>query len=93
MGDANEYLFSDMVTLEDVNFISDVRPAKCQAKFRYRQKDVPVEIVYDSVISVKYNHVKAVTPGQLCVLYLDDECIGSGIIKDVYKDNKKIWYL
>lgn len=93
MGDANEYLFSDMVTLEDVNFISDVRPTKCQAKFRYRQKDVPVEIVYNNVISVKYNHVKAVTPGQLCVLYLDDECIGSGIIKDVYKDNKKIWYL
>ena len=49
--------------------------------------------MYDNVISVKYNHIKAVTPGQLCVLYLDDECIGSGIIKDVYKDNKKIWYL
>lgn len=93
MGENNDYLLSDMVSLEDVNFISDLRPTECQAKFRYRQKDVNVEVMYNETIFVKYNSVKAVTPGQLCVLYLGDECIGSGIIKDVYKNNEKIWYL
>lgn len=93
MGENNDYLLSDMVSLEDINFISDLRPTECQAKFRYRQKDVNVEVIYNETIFVKYNNVKAVTPGQLCVLYLGDECIGSGIIKDVYKNNEKIWYL
>lgn len=93
LGENNEYLYSDSVILEQINFISDKRPTNCTAKFRYRQKDVTVFVQYDENIKVKYNHVKAVTPGQLCVLYLDDECIGSGIIKEVYKDNKKLWYL
>ncbi len=93
LGENNPYLYSDSVILESVNFISSKRPTKCTAKFRYRQKDVDVEIEYNNEIKVKYNNVKSVTPGQLCVLYLGEECIGSGIIKEVYKDNKKLWYL
>ena len=34
---------------------------------------------------VKYDNVKSVTPGQACVLYLNDECLGGGIIKEVRK--------
>ena len=93
LGENNPYLYSDSVILESINFISNQRPTKCTAKFRYRQKDVDVEIEYNDKIKVKYNNVKSVTPGQLCVLYLDDECIGSGIIKEVYKNNEKLWYL
>lgn len=93
LGDKNPYLYSDKVLLENVNFISDLRPKKCTAKFRYRQKDVDVTIEYGNEIYVHYNNVKAVTPGQFCVLYLDDECIGSGIIKEIYKENEKLWYL
>ena len=37
--------------------------------------------------------VKSVTPGQACVFYKDDECFGGGIIKEVRKNNKKLWYL
>ena len=69
---------------------------KCTAKFRYRQKDVPVELEYldNNQILVKYPEgVKRVTPGQACVLYNEEECLGGGTIKDVLKNNKKIWYL
>ena len=95
LGDDTKYLQSTEALIEDVNFISDERPTKAAAKFRYRQKDIPVNIEYleDGNIIVKYDNVKSVTPGQACVIYLDDECLGGGIIKEVRKDGKKLWYL
>ena len=95
IGDENEKLKSDMAIIDNINWLSDSKPNKCMAKFRYRQNDNPVELIYhDDYIVVKYpQRIKAVTPGQACVLYLDDECIGSGIIKEVYKNNEKLWYL
>ena len=91
----NDYLKSDSCLVSDMNFISDLRPSKATAKFRYRQKDIPVEIEYiDSThIIVHYDNVKAVTPGQACVLYQDDICLGGGIIEEVRKENEKLWYL
>ena len=61
----------------------------------YRQKDIDVKIEYldNGEIIVRYNDVKAVTPGQACVLYSGDICLGGGIIKEVRKDNQKLWYL
>ena len=85
-----------LVMLEDMNFISDLKPSKCSAKFRYRQQDIPVniEIIDEKHIKVKYpSRVRAVTPGQACVLYLGEECLGGGIIKEVRKNNEKLWYL
>ena len=90
-----EYLYSDSCLVESINFNCEERPLKCTAKFRYRQKDIDVNLEYldDGNIIVRYDHVKAVTPGQACVFYLDDKCIGGGIIKEVRKDDKKLWYL
>ncbi len=95
LGEDNEYLLSDSCVVEQINFNCDERPTKCTAKFRYRQKDNDVELEYldDGNILVKYNNVKAVTPGQACVFYVEDKCIGGGIIKEVRKNNKKLWYL
>ena len=95
LGENNKYLFSNSCLIEAVNFISDKRPTKCMAKFRYRQKDTQVSLTYldNGEILVAYSPVKAVTPGQACVLYLDDECLGSGIIKEIYQDGIKPWYL
>ena len=95
LGDDTKYLLTDEAIIEDVNFISEKRPKKCTAKFRYRQSDIDVTIEYldDGNLSVKYDNVKSVTPGQACVLYLGEECLGGGIIKEVRKDGKKLWYL
>ena len=91
-----EYLYSDECILENVNFISDERPTKCTIKFRYRSEDVPAELVYliDNNVLVKYRgRAKSVTPGQAGVIYLGDECLGCGFIKEVYKNGEKLWYL
>ena len=92
----SEYLISDSCIIDTVNINCDERPVKCSAKFRYRQPDNDVELEYleDGNILVKYPQgVKSVTPGQACVLYDKDKCIGGGIIKEVRKNNQKIWYL
>ncbi len=93
--DYTKYLQTDEALIEEVNFISDKRPVNATAKFRYRQEEIPVSISYldDSNIIVKYDNVKSVTPGQACVLYLDEECLGGGIIKEVRKNGQKLWYL
>ena len=91
-----EYLYSDACLIDKVNFISDSHPTFCTAKFRYRGEDHPVELEYleNDKILVKYSgRAKSVTPGQACVLYLGEECLGCGFIKEVYKNNDKLWYL
>ncbi len=95
LGDDNDYLLSDSCIIDTVNFNCDLRPTKCTAKFRYRQIDHAVELEYldNGEILVKYDNVKSVTPGQACVFYKDDLCIGGGMIKEVRKDNQKLWYL
>ena len=94
-GENNKFLESNSCLLENVNFNSDLKPINCTAKFRYRQKDYPVTLEYlsNDEVLVRYDSVNSVTPGQACVFYLDDICLGGGIIKEVRKDNKKIWYL
>ena len=95
-GDDNEYLMSDECLISNINFISATHPTFALAKFRYRGEDHPVELEYidDDHIKVKYKGMaKSVTPGQACVLYLGEECIGSGIIDEVYKNGEKLWYL
>lgn len=92
----NEYLISDSCIIDQVNFNTDKRPTKCTAKFRYRQpdNDVTLEYLNDGTIKVHYPQgVKSVTPGQACVLYLGEQCLGGGIIKEVQKNGKKLWYL
>lgn len=95
LGEDNEYLFSDSCIIDTVNFNTDERPDKCTAKFRYRAPDYPVELEYldNGEILVKYDRVKSVTPGQACVFYQGDKCLGGGIIKTVCKDDKKLWYI
>ena len=94
-GENNKYLYSDSALLENINFNCDERPIECTAKFRYRAPDVKVKLEYldNGEILVRYDNIKAVTPGQACVFYLDEYCLGGGIVKEVRKDDKKLWYL
>ncbi len=96
IGESNDYLISDSCIIEDVNYLGDKKITECNAKFRYRQKDNPVSLEWldNGEILVKYPQgVKSVTPGQACVLYDGEECLGGGIIKTVMKNNEKLWYL
>ena len=82
--------------IENTNFISETKPTFCTAKFRYRGQDHPVEIEYldNNEALIKYTGLaKSVTPGQACVLYLGEECLGSGIIKEIYINQDKVWYI
>jgi len=95
LGSNNDYLISDSCIIDNVNFNITERPSKCSAKFRYRSQEYPVTLEYldDKKILVKYDKIKSITPGQACVLYSSDKCIGGGTIKTICKDNKKIWYI
>lgn len=96
LGDNNNHLISDSCIVSSVNWLSNKNIDKCTSKFRYRQEENEVELEWlnDTEVLVKYPQgVKSVTPGQACVFYNGDECLGGGIIKEVRKDNKKLWYL
>jgi len=95
VGSDTNYLISDSCILDSVNLFNNVIDSNnLTAKFRYRQQEVPVKVEYkDDKLLVKYGNVKSVTPGQICAIYNGDECIGGGVIKEVMKDGKKLWYL
>ena len=95
LGDETDYLLSDSCIIDTVNFNTEMRPNHCTAKFRYRAQDYPVILEYldNGEILVSYDPIKSVTPGQACVFYDNDRCIGGGIIKTVCKAGKKIWYI
>lgn len=86
-GDENKYLFSNSALIKDFNFMTDERVEECSCKFRYRQQDIPCHVKYldDNSLLVSYDNAKAVTPGQFCVLYDGEVCLGGGIIDEVYK--------
>lgn len=91
----SKYLYSDACTLDNINLLEEL-PEKLTAKFRYRGEEIPIEVlsVTKEEIKIKYPTLaKSVTPGQACVFYFNDECLGCGFIKDVYKNGEKLWYL
>lgn len=94
-GDDNKYLVSNEAIIEDINYISDIKPKEAECKFRYRSEYVNIKIEYleTGELLLKYDSAKAVTPGQACAIYYNDEMIIGGIIKEVRKNGEKLWYL
>ena len=92
----SKYLYSNSCIISDVNYLTDLRPEKCTCKFRYRGEDIKCILTYldDNKILVTYpDKAKSVTPGQACVMYDGDICLGCGFIDEVFNDNEKLWYL
>lgn len=59
-------------------------PLHCTVKTRYRQADIPCTVtpLGEDRIEVRFDEpVAAVTPGQSAVFYLDEICLGGGIIE------------
>ncbi len=91
----SDYLYSDACILDRINLLGEL-PKNLTAKFRYRGEEIPVQVekITDFEIYLKYPTLaKSVTPGQACVFYDGEECLGCGFIKDVYKNGEKLWYL
>lgn len=94
----HEYVYADEALVSNVNWIPSERfvgTYRCTAKFRYRQPDIPVELTWidDETLNVKMlEPVRAVTPGQAAVFYLDEVCLGGGLIEVAYKDKEARQY-
>lgn len=85
LGDDSSHLISNSCLVTNFNLIGGA-VLSAQARFRYRQPltDVTLEYLENDEVIVYYpTGIKAVTPGQACVIYLNGECIGGGIIKEV----------
>lgn len=82
----HEELFSLSLTVDKLNVIPRETLSKrftCTAKFRYRQPDQDVEVeLREEGAFVRFREPqRAVTPGQWCVLYRGEECLGGGPIE------------
>lgn len=100
----NALLYSDSLDASGISWISGECPnllknqnvIKITAKFRYRQPDVPVKVFLNGKDKAKviFDYpVRAVTPGQYVVFYNGDECLGGGVIENVYRKNMKLPYI
>ena len=95
-GDKEDYLYSNRAIVTNVNWLGeDFETRSLTCKFRYRQPDNECTIrkINDTTFEVLYpQKVKAVTPGQACVFYDGEECLGGGTIDEVYMDGVKRRY-
>ena len=88
-GEDSPLLYTDATVIEDLTWIAGRAPLRegetlaCRARFRHRQplQDVSVRLRPDGKMDVSFAQPqRAITPGQSAVLYLDEVCLGGGII-------------
>lgn len=84
-----EELFKDGLITYKVNWIPNQpkeNEFECFAKFRYRQPDqkVKVKIEEDKITVYFVEKQRAVTPGQYVVFYTETDCLGGGVIEEVF---------
>ena len=93
-GDNHPRLFSKGLVADQLHWIDRItldQPLQCTVKTRYRQQDVPCTITPiasqdgDNAGDARYQIIfeqaqSSVTPGQSVVFYLNEVCLGGGII-------------
>lgn len=86
-GDDHPALYADSLRANELNWLTTLPGVefRCMAKVRYRQSEQPctVKLVGDSVEVVFDGPQRAMTPRQSVVFYLDEICLGGGIISEV----------
>lgn len=92
-------LYAEALEASQIHFTTNQDiPQKftCTAKFRYRQKDVPVTVhlLEGNRAKVVFDEpVRAITPGQAVVFYDGAQCLGGGLIDAAYKEEKVLQYI
>ncbi len=84
-----EELFKDGLVSYQINWIPcppKEKEFECFAKFRYRQPDQKVRVVIEDNRVIVYfaEKQRAVTPGQYVVFYTETDCLGGGVIEEVF---------
>lgn len=92
-GSDHPALYSNGLTANQLHWVDRQGPEiksngnfRCTVKTRYRQQDISCSLSYDDDDQERVRVIfdqpqKAVTPGQSAVFYLNDECLGGGIIE------------
>ena len=85
-------LYANRAILTNINIINGTLEdgVHLTAKFRYRQPDekITIHFLENGLVEVKCDRpVKAITPGQACVFYDGEYCLGGGTIDQVYMDD------
>ncbi len=89
----DEHLFSDEAIISSMNYFNEhIEDGEhLNVKFRYRQEDRGVTCynLENGDIKLVYDEpYKAVTPGQACVFYKGEECVGGGLIEHIFYKGK-----
>ena len=89
-GEDHPLLYSTLSRAEELTWVNEA-PApegstfRCTAKYRYRQADQPVEIMWegDRLRVRSLVPQRAVTPGQSIVLYDGERCLGGAVVTEI----------
>ncbi len=84
--DKEDRLYSKGLIMNSCNFMPgtpDKKSFECTAKFRYRQDEQKVLVnIKDGFIEVEFeSRQRAITEGQYAVFYLNEYCLGGGVIE------------
>lgn len=91
-GATHPMLYSNGLIASQLHWVSRqgvTEALKLSVKTRYRQEDISCKLIpidQDSVKVIFDSPQKAVTPGQSAVFYLNDICLGGGIIDSYIRD-------